>query len=229
MFKELLSVFRSDNALSLMGSDFNEMLDLTHDLTVRAGSLYFDGPNPEERTEISRRDVKVNKLERRLRMKVIAHMALASNSADAPYCLLLMSLVKDAERLGDYAKNLAEVYDDGGGALPNDENVAELRAIRAVVEATFSSVNEVFANSDVEGAIGLIREGRDAMRRCDALITKVAKADYSADSTVSLVLGTRYYKRIQAHLLNVLSGVVMPLHKLDYFDEKVIENISEKE
>ena len=115
MFRELLSLFRSDNAISVIGDDFNKMLDLTHDLTMRAGSLYFDGPNAEESTEISRRDVKVNKLERRIRKKVIAHVALASNAQDAPYCLLLMSLVKDAERLGDYAKNLAEVYDDGGG------------------------------------------------------------------------------------------------------------------
>jgi phosphate transport system protein len=228
MFKELLSLFRSDNAISLMGAEFNEMLDITHDLTIRAGSLFFDGPNPEERTEISHRDVKVNKLERRLRKKVITHMALASNSGDAPYCLLLMSLVKDAERLGDYAKNLAEVYDDGGGHLPDDENVAELRAIRDVVEFTFAAVNQVFADSDVEGALGLIREGRDAMKRCDALITKVAKTQYSSASTVSMVLGTRYYKRIQAHLLNVLSGVVMPLHKLDYFDEKIVEGIREE-
>lgn len=223
MFKELLSLFRSDNAIAVMGEDFHKMLDLTHDLTKRAGSLFFDGADPAERTEISRSDVKVNKLERRIRKKVIAHMALASNSADAPYCLLLMSLVKDAERLGDYAKNLAEIYDDGGGPLPKDDNVAELRAIRDIVEDTFASVNEVFASSDVEGALGLIREGRDAMKRCDALIPKVAKSDYSAAPTVSMVLGARYYKRILGHLLNVLSGVVMPLHKLDYFDEKVVE------
>jgi phosphate transport system protein len=223
MFKELLSLFRSDNAIALMGEDFNKMLDLTHDLTMRAGPLFFDGTNPDEHTEISRGDVKVNKLERKIRKKVIVHMALASNSGEAPYCLLLMSLVKDVERLGDYAKNIAEIYDDGGGPLPQDANLAELQAIRAIVEATYSAVKEVFATSDVEGAVGLIQEGRDAMRRCDALITKVAHSDYSAASTVSMVLGTRYYKRIEAHLLNVLSGVVMPLHKLDYFDERYVE------
>jgi hypothetical protein len=33
-------------------------------------------------------------------------------------------------------------------------------------------------------------------------------------------MGARFYKRIGAHVLNVLSSVVMPLHKLDYYDEK---------
>ena len=40
---------------------------------------------------------------------------------------------------------------------------------------------------------------------------------------MAVTLGTRFYKRIGAHLLNILSGVVMPLHKLDYYDEKVLK------
>ena len=46
-----------------------------------------------------------------------------------------------------------------------------------------------------------------------------AKADYPAPTAVSLALGARYYKRFEGHLLNILSSVVMPLHKLDFFDE----------
>ena len=40
-----------------------------------------------------------------------------------------------------------------------------------------------------------------------------------------MVLGARHYKRILAHLMNVLSGVVMPLHKLDFFDEKHLDAV----
>ena len=40
------------------------------------------------------------------------------------------------------------------------------------------------------------------------------------------VLGTRYYKRIGGHVLNVLSSVVMPLHKVDYDDEDEIQKSS---
>ena len=34
------------------------------------------------------------------------------------------------------------------------------------------------------------------------------------------MLATRYYKRIGGHVLNILSSVVMPLHKVDYYDEE---------
>ena len=224
MFRELISIFRADNPLGRMGDNFAKMLSLTRDQTIRAGEIFFSKPaSPEERTQIYKQDVKVNKLERKIRKQVIAHLSIAGNSADVPYSLLLMSLVKDVERIGDYAKNLAETLDVSGAMLPDDDTVAELREIRNGIEGTFEAVAEVFAQSDEEEAVALIRQGRDMSHRCDALIDRIAKSDYDAATTVAVTLGTRFYKRIGAHLLNILSGVVMPLHKLDYYDEKVLE------
>jgi phosphate uptake regulator len=37
---------------------------------------------------------------------------------------------------------------------------------------------------------------------------------------VLYTLLARYLKRVCLHLSNIASSVVMPLHKLDYFDEK---------
>ena len=161
----------------------------------------------------------MNKLERAIRKQVIAHLSIRGNSASLPYCLLLMSLVKDVERLGDYAKNVSEVVDYHPGALPDDEIVAELREIRSGVESLFAQASEVFSTSDRERAIALIRQGRDLTQRCEGLFTRIAASGYDASTTTAVVLGTRYYKRIAAHVLNILSSVVMPLHKLDYYDE----------
>ena len=86
-----------------------------------------------------------------------------------------------------------------------------------------AAANEIFTTSVSDTAILLIKEGRNTNRRCDELVKVVARSSYEAAVTTSMVLGARYYKRIQAHLLNVLSGVVMPLHKLDYYDERLID------
>ncbi len=223
MLRELLSLFRSNDPIAEMGTNFTRMLELATELTLNAGRYFFDGPpTPDERTSVSTRDVQLNKMERRLRKQVITHLALGEGQADAAYGLLLMSLVKDVERIGDYCKNLAEVYDDGGGPLPDDENAAELSEIRAVVEESLSLTGRVFSTSDTETALDLIRRGREVNRRCDALVKRVAGSEYGAASTTTLVLGARYYKRVESHLLNVLSGVVMPLHKLDYYDERAL-------
>lgn len=229
MLRELLTLFRSDDPIARMGQSFSEMLDLARDLTVAAGVYYFDTPpTRDERTAVYRQDVQLNKLQRRLRKQVITHLTLSTVPTDAAYGLLLMSLVKDVERIGDYCKNLVEVYDEGGGPLPDDQNVAELRELRATVEEALVEVSKVFSKSDAPTALDLIRHGREVNRRCDMLVTRIAQGPYDAATTTTLVLGTRYYKRIQSHLLNVLSGVVMPLHKLDYYDEDALAEFEDE-
>jgi phosphate uptake regulator len=221
MLRELLSIFRSEKPLRAMGDRFTEMVNLSYTMTLEAGDVFFRmEAAPEERTKIYKADVQVNKLERTIRKQVIAHLSITGNTPSLPYCLLLMSLVKDVERIGDYAKNLAEAPEFNQTQLPDDEIIAELREIRKGVESAFAVTAEVFQTSDRDRALFLIRQGRDLTHRCDALIVRIAQGAYPANLATATVLGARYYKRIGAHALNILSSVVMPLHKLDYYDEK---------
>jgi phosphate transport system protein len=230
MLKELLSIFRAGEPLAEMGENFSKMLGLTYDMTIVAGKVFFsESLQADARTAVYKTDVKVNKLERKIRKQVIAHLSLASERTSVPYCLLLMSLVKDVERIGDYAKNLSEVRDYHPSALPDDEIVEEMREIRAEIERGFAEVVPVFESSDHERAVELIREGRDLTRRCDAVVGRVARSDYPASTATCIVMGARFYKRIAAHVLNVLSSVVMPLHKLDYYDEKRLAEVVEED
>jgi phosphate transport system protein len=211
MIKEFLSLFRSHDAIAQMGEDFQKMLAATEDLTLRAGRIFWNETDgPDEPREIAKRDVAINQL---------AHLTLSSGHRDVPYCLLLMSIVKDVERIGDYAKNLAEVQRDGGAPVPHDDIGNELKELRRIVEEAFGKTSQIFRDSDSTAAAGLMTQLRSVIRRCDELIPRVTESDYNAATTTSVVLGARYYKRIGAHVLNVLSGTVMPLHKLDYYDE----------
>lgn len=223
MLRALISIFKTDNPLGDMGTDFRRMLKLTYEMTVTASQVFFEGrATPEERTHIYESDVQVNKLQRKIRKQVVRHLSLAGNTTSLPYCLALVSLVKDVERIGDYAKNVSELVEIHSGPLPDDETVAELREIRRGVVAAFEATSDVFATSDREHAEQLIHQGRDMAKRCDALVTRIASSDYESSTTVATVLATRFYKRIGGHVLNVLSSVVMPLHKLDYYDEDAI-------
>jgi len=220
MLRELLSIFRAENPLGAMGEEFRRMLHLTYTMTTLAGEIYFGKkPSPEERSHIYQEDREVNMAERRIRKLVVSHLSIPSNRASVPYCLILMSLVKDVERLGDYAKNLSEVVDIHPDPLPDDDNVRELQEIRLGVERAFQAASEVFENSDREQALELILAGRELAHRTDALLVRVAQGPYDAGTATALVLGARYYKRIGGHVLNVLSSVVMPVHKVDYYDE----------
>ncbi len=221
MLRELLGILRESDPLQEVGERFREMLKLTQEMTLWAGDIAFGGhPSPSSRTALYERDRDVNRLERAIRKQVVSHLSISDAKMDVPYCVLLIGLVKDVERIGDYAKNLSEVADIRPGPFPDDDVVGELVEIRRGVETVFQSTGEIFVSSDQEQALQLIQQGREIAHRCDVLITSIGGSNYGGEVTTALVLATRFYKRIGGHLLNVLSSVVMPLHKVDYYDEK---------
>lgn len=224
MLRELLSIFRSGSPLKPLGESFATMIDRAVDLTVKAGHVYFGEPtDSEEAVDLGKQDVKINKLQRKIRKRVMLHLSVQANSPDLPYCLVLISLIKDVERIGDYAKDLSEIRAPGAPALPAAPTAQELRQIRAGIEEVMGAISEVFATSDHEQAKELIGRGRELTERCDALLrTMAAQGEYDAATHTAIVLGTQYYKRLCGHVLNVLSSTVVPLHRLDYYDEKDI-------
>ncbi len=230
MLHELLSIFRAQNPLAKMGENFSEMLALSLELVKKAGDIFFTRDvDPERRTQLQQQDIRVNKLQRRIRKQVIFHLSIEGNAPDLPYCLLLTNLVKDVERIGDYAKELAELATLSTAPIPDDQVLAELKEIRAGVEADFEGAVAVLNSVDRERAIELIHCGRDTVDRCQQLISRIANSWYSAGAATTLALATRFYQRIAGHVLNLLSSVVMPLHKLDYYDEKDIAKARELE
>ncbi len=220
MLKELLSIFRADHPLQVASEDFTKMLDLAQEMVLDATDVFWGRPlSAEERTALYQKDVQINRLQRSVRKLVVATVS-GPEPSDVPYGLLLMSLVKDVERLGDYAKNLTELAQWCPDELPaSDENVKELREITRAVTALVREAAGVFQRSDVARARELMVEGRSISKRCDELVRLVAKGDYGAQAAVKLAVGARFFKRVEGHLLNLLSSVVMPLHKLDYYDE----------
>ena len=219
MLQELLRIFRGDDPLSKVADDFALMLNLTREMSHSAGQIFFGEDHDENAQDrVHKTDAEVNELERVIRRSLMTHLAIPGNSADAPYSLLLMSLVKDVERLGDYAKNLSEIVEIGPDVLPEGAALDELKLIRKNVESAYQGCANVVLSSRKGEAAELIQQGRETARQCDGLITTIGKSDYDASTTTAYILGTRYYKRINAHVLNVLSSVVMPLDKVDYFE-----------
>lgn len=222
MLRTLINLFRSDDPLAIIGQDFQRMLRVTNEMTLTAGNILFGSVSPQSRTALYQTDVEVNRLQRSVRKRLVTHLSLPGNEVDVPHCLALMSLVKDVERLGDYAKNLAEIPEIHPEPLPDDPLVQELREIRSGIERSYTEALDVVANYDHDRAVALIEQGRSYTKRCEALVHRTAHSDYDAGTTTAVVLSARFYKRIAGHVLNVLSAVVMPLHKLDYYDENAV-------
>ena len=223
MLHELLTILRSNQPLEAVGEKFSKMLELSLDMVRKSGEIYcVHIVTPEQRTDLQKQDVKVNKLERKIRKQITFHLSVPGNIMDLPYCLVVMILVKDVERIGDYAKELADLVNLSDDPLPDDEIMAELKEVRTRLESDYADAIAILDSADRERAIELISCGRDLVARCEQLIENIAYSDYKAGVVATLVLGVQFYQRIAGHTLNLLSSVVMPLHKLDYYDEKDI-------
>ncbi len=161
-------------------------------------------------------DAKVNEAEREIRRELVVH-ASVHGGFDTPEILVYMSIVKDVERIGDYAKNLYDIAADGV-VLNQGELKDEMLTLRSSISNMISEVAEVFHQREGERARELFRTGDKLQDDFDERVSQLVTGRVQDPHAVAYALTYRYLKRIVAHLMNVLSAVVMPLDRLDYFD-----------
>lgn len=201
---------------------FVEMIEHCHWMYQRASNALWERTDLViARKEIYERDILVNKAERTIRKKIVEHLAIQPK-VDTTYCLLLMSIVKDAERIGDYCKNLMDLT----AYHPTWEDPTELktdfRNIEGEILIMFARVGKAIRESDEALGAELVRQEREATKACERLIARILELEITTRQAVTFTLLARFDKRIAAHLGNIASSLVMPLHKLDYFDEEYL-------
>jgi len=220
VIKALFEAWRSGQAMHRMYDEFLEMLDSTQWMFETLGYVLFGNLNPEEVAEkLHATDRTVNQTERKIRKEIVEHLAIRPGG-DVPTCLVLMSIVKDAERIGDYCKNLFEVRGILGKTLAEDEMTLQMRDLHKHILATFSQTRTALKEGDGQIARAITGKEDEIARELDAKVEEVAKSDMTARDAVGRALCIRHMKRIHAHLCNIASSVVQPVHKLDYDNKK---------
>jgi phosphate uptake regulator len=167
--------------------------------------------------ELRATDHRVNEAEREIRRELVVH-ASVHGGIDTPAVLVYMSIVKDVERVGDYAKNLFDLANDGAD-LSRTAQADHYVALRDQVSDLILEVAEAFRDRDPERSRALLTSGDSLMDDFDDAVSALVREEPEGQQAVARALTYRYLKRIVAHLLNVLSAVVMPVDRLDYFDE----------
>jgi phosphate uptake regulator len=225
MFKELIDALRKRPLLGQMWSEMEEMLRDAVEM-YRPIAEVLSGR--EEMTQaihdkVYDTDKRINHLQRKVRKQLVEHLLMAPGS-DVPISLVLMSITKDAERLGDYCKNLLEVAEAMKEPLGKGSHAEQINGLLTDVGALFEPIATATVRSDKEMAAKSVARGRELAGRCGCLIDDLLEAELPTREAVLLALAARYLKRIALHLTNIASSVVMPLHRLDYFDEEGADN-----
>jgi phosphate uptake regulator len=181
--------------------------------------VLMNGKKAEEvKEDIYAKDKEVNEHQRSIRRKIIRHLTLQPGS-DVPACLVLMSVVKDAERVGDYCKNIFELgttldveFDSGRYKTPFIELAEQ-------VENLFGKTRKAFERSDEEIARSITIKGARIGEQCDMLLKQLIVDNLPTKKAVAYTLIARHFKRITSHLTNIATSVVTSVDNLDYLDE----------
>lgn len=220
MFHELLAVWRGKDPLKGMHADLLSMIDKGREMFQAAWEEALAGRvRPDTRDRVLQTDKDVNKSERSIRRRLAEHLVIQSGT-DVPACLVLMSIVKDAERVGDYCKEIMDAAAMEAEPLSRCGCFEEFKSAYTDVLSMFIHTKEALANSDKALAERVMLTERDVGRRCDALLECLLAEGGPCRVGVPRALIVQYLRRMAAHLSNMASSLVMPLHKLDYHDEK---------
>ena len=198
---------------------------LSHDreaFDAATGSILEGGNTALVGPKLRATDALVNELEREIRRELVVH-ASVHGAGDIAAILVYMSIVKDVERVGDYAKN---IYDLAAGGV--DFRAAPDRPVMITYrDRTAEMITEsglIFAEDDHDRAKALLAEADAMLDAFDELVDALVVSDGRAHDAVPRALFYRHLKRIVAHLMNLLSAVVVPVDRLDYQDEPEIDN-----
>lgn len=221
MFKNLISFWKAKDFLTNILNDFNKMLEETHVMFQSVCDLLIRGQGSADlKNRIYDIDKNVNNIERAIRKRIVEHLALQP-ATDLPFCLVLMSVVKDAERLGDYSKNIFEVWEMLKRPLDQTLYKKFFNELDIKLLDLFTKTQQAFIDSDETAAQQVLTQERDIVRSCDQTVSKLAASSLGVNEAVCFTLLARYFKRIAAHLTNIASSVVLPISNLDFFDEKL--------
>ncbi|MBN2119651.1 MAG: hypothetical protein JW734_01170 [Candidatus Omnitrophica bacterium] len=221
MFKDILNLWKGESFLSKVVGDFKNMLENADDIFQKSTKVWWRQVPPDAvHADIYSRDRKINQEEQKIRRRLVEHLAINPRK-DFPACLVFMSVIKDAERIGDYCKNIFELNYILKSNF-DDKLVKSLKDIEDQIGTSLTEIKGAFVDADNKKATAIMRKHAKISSECESVIRSMVKQDLPVDKAVCYTLLLRYYKRISAHVANIASSVVNPIEKIDFVVEGLL-------
>ena len=220
VFKDLVNIWKSEDSLSQAWASSNEMLTLSHVMFTDAIDALRSGEKNKVIKSIKQRDTDINEYHRDIRKKVVTYYSISKDVTNIHSGLVLINMVVDIERVGDYTKNILDLAKHYPEKLISENISDDLRVIERAVIGRFGDTIKAVEKMDEEIAKDLIKSYRnDLGKLSDNLVACSISGDLQIGEehkASSMVLYARYLKRIGAHLKNITSVVVNPFESVGY-------------
>ena len=208
------NIFRENQFPPLVG----EASDKIHEM-VRIGRHMFASAtgylleNEVLEDDLSKMDEPINEGEQHIRRVVFEHLILHPEQ-DLIFCLKLVSIVNEAERIGDLAKSIAKVASMAKKPRMG-KPVMPLREFRDAVLQMFIRLEEGFFRGNEDEAQQIIQTHEKLKTQVAEYIEQLAHEEkLSGNEGIVYALSARMLNRVSAHLANIASTVVSPIDQI---------------
>ena len=220
VFKNLVNIWKSEDSLSQAWTSSNEMLTLSHVMFTDSIGALRSGEKNKVIKSIKQRDTDINKYQRDIRKKVVTYYSISKDVTNLDSGLVLINMVVDIERIGDYTKNILDLAKHHPKKFVSEKISDDLRVVEKAVIERFKNTIKAVGEMDEEVAKELIKSYRsDLGKLSDNLVASSISGKLQIGEehkASSMVLYARYLKRIGAHLKNITSVVVNPFESIGY-------------
>lgn len=218
MFDKLFGPAGPSTLLEAALDDVSEMLATSRRMLELAVRALLD--NRPLETDLDAMDDSVDEGERMVRRSVLEHLSF-NPKQDLVFSLVLVSLVQDAERTGDFALGIAELLDMTERPLEGPFR-EELASLADRLFPLFDDCEQAFRHGDVEDSKAVIAQASELRRGFHGFTCRVADSDLTADLAVVYSGAARSLGRVAAHLSNIVSSVDQPYDRIRH-EERDLE------
>ena len=218
MWRDILRLLSKDNLQKQALQECHEMLDMCAEMVSASVESLRHRDDDSVDIDIYATDKKLNAFERDVRRKVMTHLSLG-HTEDIHAGLVLVSIVVDIERIGDYSKNIYDLARRHPARLLGGPAEGHLAEIEAEVLKLFPDVVATFKSGHEDEARRLMRTyKKDISKEVTALENSIVSGEIELPSAgaATIVLYARFLKRISAHSRNLVSSLVNPFPRIGY-------------
>ena len=213
MFREFFQLWKKAGLLNEALKETEKMLLVAKNMFSFSLRVLMD--KEKEKEDIYKIDRELNELQRNVRRKILEHLSI-NPQQDVTSCLVLITIVIDIERIGDYSKNLIELSHKYPQRLKG-KYIERIREIEKDIEELFDRTINAFKNADIDLARQIMERHARIAVHCEKVVEDLIEdAEISSRMGIIYALLARYLKRVSAHLKNIASSVSNPFHRLGY-------------
>ena len=220
IFNDIVSIWRSEDLLSQAWDESREMLEFSEDMFSSAVKYLRRGVKIKKLKKLKKEDKKINEFQKNVRKKVVTHFSVSKNIDNLPNGLVLLNMVIDVERLGDYTKNILDMAIYYPEALVSEELLPELNTLENEVRLRFQKTCESIGRQDIVLAEHLLKTHQESLAIVSDNIVHnciSGKIDFENNKQATVVpLYARYLKRIGSHLKNISTTMINPYEYIGY-------------